>query len=188
MPPERDDDGSLIPVATRLKLRGIGGRLTAHLVADGIDQFRGRSTVLVGRSGGPRERLRVEEYRIYGRKVILKLGGIDSADLAERLIGLDILMPCKGLVDLPEGAYYIFELVGLKVQTHDGRVLGTVRGVVETGGTPLLVIETPAGLRRGGAQEEILLPAARSICANIDIDSRCMTVNPPDGLLDLYGI
>ena len=62
VPPERDDDGSLIPVATRLKLRGIGGRLTAHLVADGIDQFRGRSTVLVGRSGGPRDAARNAQW------------------------------------------------------------------------------------------------------------------------------
>ncbi len=180
--------GRLISIATGLKLRGNGGRLTARLIPGGIDQLQGRSAVYVGRGPGPWQCLQVEEYSIYGQKLILKLRGIDSAAGAEPLVGMDISMPRKGLVDLPEDAYYIFELVGLSVQMRDGRVLGTVRRVVETGGTPLLAVEPPAGLAEKRRQDEILIPAARSICALIDIDSGCITIDPPEGFLELYGI
>ena len=175
-------------IATGLRLRGAAGRLTATLVPGGIDQFQSRTWVLVGRTSGPQARHEVEDYAIYGRKVILKLRGVDTASQAAMLVGQDILIPCNGLVDLPEGAYYIFELVGLRVKTRDGRELGTVRAVLETGGTPLLAIA--AGGRPGDGKDrgEILLPAARSICTIIDPASGSITVDPPDGLLELYGL
>ena len=96
-------------------------------------------------------------------------------------------MPCNGLVDLPEGSYYIFELVGLTVRTRNGRTIGIVRDVVWTGGTPLLAIEPGEG-KGPAAREEILLPAARSICTAIDLASGWITIDPPEGLLELYGI
>ena len=166
-------------VATGLRLRGAGGRLTASLVPGGVDQFEGRGSVLVGRLGGPASPFEIESYVIYGRKVVLQLRGVSSAAAAAELEGLDILMPCKGLVDLPEGAYYIFELVGMRVGTRDGNDLGTVRRVDTTGGAPLLVIEAPEG------RKEILVPAARSICATIDRSARRIVIDPPEGLLEL---
>jgi len=178
----------LIPIATGLKLRGNDGRLTARLIPGSIDQMEGRTAIYVGRGAGPWQCLQVEEYSTYGRKLVVKLEGIDSAAGAEPLVGMDISMPCKGLVDLPEGAYYIFELVGLSVQMRDGRVLGTVRRVVETGGTPLLAIEPASDSLREQRQDEILVPAARSICALIDLEAGRITVDPPEGFLELYGI
>jgi 16S rRNA processing protein RimM len=176
-----------VAVASGLRLRGAGGRLTARLVVSGIDQLEGRDWVLVGRVSGPTRRLAIETYATYGDRVVLKFRGIDDASAASGLVGQDILIPCKGLVDLPEGSYYIFQLVGLTVRTRDGREIGTVRDVVHTGGTPLLAVERAAG---GGSsqEEEVLLPAARSICTAIDVVSGCITIDPPEGLLELYGI
>ncbi len=176
-----------VPVATGLKLRGARGRLTARLVPGGIDQLEGRDWVLVGRQGGVLRRCSIEEYSIYKNNVVLKFRGIDAAPAASDLVGQDILIPCNGLVDLPEGSYYIFELVGLTVRRRDGREIGRVRDVLHTGGTPLLVIEPGPG-SGPSAQEEILLPAARSICTAIDVASGCITIDPPEGLLELYGI
>ncbi len=176
-----------VPVATGLKLRGARGRLTARLVPGGIDQLEGRDWVLVGRQGGVLRRCSIEEYSIYKNNVVLKFRGIDAAPAASDLVGQDILIPCNGLVDLPEGSYYIFELIGLTVRTRAGRAIGTVRGVVRTGGTPLLAVERGADLGPS-AQDEILLPAARSICTAIDVAAGCITIDPPEGLLELYGL
>ena len=175
-------------MATGLRLRGPDGRLTASLVPGGIDQLRDRTWVLVGRGSGPPTRYEVEAYKVYGTRVVLKLRGIDSAEQAEPLRGGDILLPCNGLVDLPEGAYYIFELVGLKVRTREGHELGTVRAVIETGGTPLLEIEPATQSEDAAGAREILLPASRSICRIIDPASGCIVAEPPEGLLELYGL
>ena len=174
-------------VATRLTLRGAGGRLTATLVPGGIDQLKDRGWVLIGGGAGPRRRYEIEEYSSYGRKVVLKLKGVESAREAEPLVGQDILLPCNGLVDLPAGTYYIFQLIGLRVFTREGREIGTVRDVLSTGAAPLLAID-PATAGGGGPREEILLPAARPICGTIDLASRRIVIDPPEGLLELYGI
>lgn len=180
--------GPAVTVATGLRLRGAGGRLTARLVPRGIDQLGRTPSVLVGRAGGGLAAFEVEEYTVYSGKVVVKLRGVDSVDRARDLVGKDILLPCNRLVDLPEGTYYIFELVGLMVETVDGRRLGTVRDIVETGGTPLLAIEPHETAGRGGEETEILLPVARSICRTIDARARRIVVEPPEGLLELYGL
>jgi len=157
--------------------------MTGRLIRGGIDQFRAGAVVHVGGPGIAASRLEIETYALYGSKVVLKFRGIDTAVQAESLEGLDILMPCNGLVDLPEGAYYIFELVGMRVRTREGRDLGLVRRVIETGGAPLLAIEGPAA---GDATTgERLIPAARSICTAIDRTARTITIDPPEGLLEL---
>jgi len=173
-------------VATGLRLRGAGGRLTATLIPSGIDQLAGREAVLVGRRGGATSRQEIETYSVYGRRVVIKFRGVDSADTAASFEGQDILMPCNGLVDLPEGAYYIFELVGMRVVTRQGLDLGTVRRVIANGGAPLIAIETN-GAAGSGEAREVLVPAARSICTEIDRTSRIITIDPPEGLLELYG-
>ena len=96
------------------------------------------------------------------------------------------MLPCNGLVDLPEGSYYIFELVGMRVSTRDGRDLGTVREVLQTGGTPLLTVRQAP--ESAGGSVELLLPAARAICTNIDREAGVITIDPPEGLLELYGL
>jgi len=177
-----------VTVATGLRLRGAGGRLTARLVPQGIDQLGQTPSVLVGHAGSPLEAFEVEEYTVYSGKVVLKLRGVDTADRAGELVGKDILLPCNRLVDLPEGTYYIFELVGLTVETAAGRRLGTVKNIVETGGTPLLAIVPHETLWMGGEEREILLPVARSICRTIDARAGRIIVEPPEGLLELYGL
>lgn len=176
-------DPETVPVATNLRLRGVDGRMTASLVRGGIDQLEGRREVLVGRAGGDANLREIETYETYGHKVVIKFRGVDSAAEAALLEGLDILMPCNGLVDLPEGAYYIFELVGMQVRTLEGRDLGVVRRVMETGGAPLLVVERTESMPQSG--REMLIPAARSICTRIDRRARTITVDPPEGLLEL---
>ena len=180
---EGEPAGSMIPVATGLRLRGAGGRLTGRLIRGGIDQFRAGALVHVGGPGIVASRQEIETYALYGSKVVVKFRGIDTAAQAESFEGLDILMPCNGLVALPEGAYYIFELVGMRVRTREGRDLGIVRRVIETGGAPLLAIEGAAAGQ--GHEGELLIPAARSICRAIDKTARTITIDPPEGLLEL---
>jgi 16S rRNA processing protein RimM len=77
---------------------------------------------------------------------------------------------------------YDLDLVGCEVETGDGRPVGRVVGVLETGGTPLLVIAGHAG---GG---EVLVPLSESICRRIDTAGKRIVIDPPDGLLDLNAI
>lgn len=174
---------ALCAVATGLRLRGAGGRLTANLVPGGIDQLQGRRSVFVGRpgEGAARRSLEIESVQTYGRRLAIKFRGIDDPDAAQALVGLDLLLPESGLVALPEGSFYAHELAGMQVRTRDGVVVGTVARVLDTGGAPLLAVAPRPGAT---LDEEILIPAAQSICVAIDRAARTITVDPPEGLLE----
>lgn len=176
-----DGRPALVAVATGLRLRGPDGRLTATLVPGGIDQLRDRRSVLVGRAGsGTGREMEIESSLVYGRRLAIKFRGLDDASAAEPLVGLDLLLPAGSLLDLPEGSFYIHELVGMQVVTRGGRGLGTVRRVVDTGAAaPLLAVAEE------GERDEVLIPAARSICVAIDRAARTITVDPPEGLLEI---
>ena len=69
-----------------------------------------------------------------------------------------------------------------EVETAEGRPVGRVVGVQETGGPALLVIAAAAGGR------EILVPLSEAICRRIDTAGKRIVIDPPDGLLDLNAI
>jgi 16S rRNA processing protein RimM len=69
-------------------------------------------------------------------------------------------------------------LEGCRVETVEGREVGTVREVLHTGGeAPVLVIRDERG-------RENLVPLAESICVEIDVEAKLIRVDPPDELLE----
>jgi 16S rRNA processing protein RimM len=128
---------------------------------------------------------------------IFHFEGFDSIDAAEKLRGLDVLIPIADRVELPAGNYFVSDLIGCSVfeippqeaklsspacaMEEAPRVLGTVKDVFfpgeGTAGTPLLQVETPTG--------ELLVPLAVDICRSIDVAARRIDVTLPEGLSDL---
>jgi len=128
---------------------------------------------------------------------IFHFEGCASIDAAEKLRGLDVLLPFADRVKLPAGKYFVSDLIGCsvfenpKVETklsspacamEDApRVLGTVRDVFFPGegmaGTPLLQVQT--------GTSELLVPLAEDICRRIDVAARRIDVTLPEGLREL---
>jgi 16S rRNA processing protein RimM len=124
----------------------------------------------------------VESLTSQGNGFVLKLGGVDTIGAAEALAGAEILVPEDGLEPLESGRVFVADLIGCAVVAIDGRPLGEVGDVWETGGSAVLVVERPAG------GSEILIPLSEVICPVIDTKARRIVVDPPDGLLDLNEI
>ncbi len=119
--------------------------------------------------------MEVERIWKHGDHVVFKFKNVDTISDAERLAGADVTIPMEQRAPVPEGEYYQSDLVGCEVIDSSGRSLGTVSGWEETGGVPLLEIRTQAG-------KEMLIPFAKSMLINIDLDRRRIDVNLPEGL------
>lgn len=111
-------------------------------------------------------------------QVIFKLSGVKSISEAERLVGADICIPIEERPVPADGEYFQSDLVGCEVVDAGGKRLGTVQTWHEYGGTPLLGVETSAG-------KELLIPFAKAICTSIDIATRRIVVELPEGLAEL---
>ena len=65
-----------------------------------------------------------------------------------------------------------------RVETVAREEIGRVREVMRTGGVEILVVTNEAG-------HETLIPMARDICLDIDVEKKLIRIDPPEGLLEL---
>ena len=103
---------------------------------------------------------------------LLRLEGIEDRSGAQALRGAALLVRDQDSPRLPEGRYYVHQIIGLRVRTTDGREVGPVREVLQTGANDVYV--TDAGL----------IPATAEVVQEVDLASGVMVVEPLPGMLD----
>ncbi|HHY10877.1 MAG TPA: 16S rRNA processing protein RimM [Firmicutes bacterium] len=113
--------------------------------------------------------------------LILKLKGVDSIAEAERLKDLQIKISTAELVALPADSFYIFDLIGLECVTTDGRKLGKVVEVIQTGANDVYVLKPCPGITDS---KEILLPALKSVIREVSPAAGKIVVDLPPGLVE----
>ncbi len=120
--------------------------------------------------------LEVESVRPYKQGYLVKFVGLEDRTEAERFRGRYLMRPFEEVEDLEEGELFYHQLLGMEVETVDGRELGTVQEVYEVGHADLLEIRGPTGT--------VHLPLAESIIHEVDVDAGRLVVDPLEGLLD----
>lgn len=159
---------------------GLRGGLRIRYFAEGPEPLLSIRRVALGRGASdPRAQVHDVASVSPGRRgeLRLRIDGVDDRDAAEACRGLAVLVEPEELGRLPEGEYYQYELLGCRVESHEGRVLGTVQGIWETGAADVLVVEGEAGQRH-------LVPAAAQMLRSVDTRARRIVVELPPGLVD----
>jgi 16S rRNA processing protein RimM len=175
-----DDLGAveLVAVARVVKTRGVRGEVAAEVLTDFPERFDRLSELIAVFPGGPRRRLELESHWPHGDRVVLKFEGFDTPEQAAALVGCELAVPESEAVELKEGEFYDWQLEGCRVETVEGRGVGTVSDVLHTGG------EAPVLIVRDGRGVENLIPLAESICVGIDVGRKLIRVDAPEGLLE----
>ena len=148
------------------------------------ERFMKMDQVLLFRktSSEPDLELRIEHVWMHKGFVILKLAGIDTMNQAQSLKGMQIKIDRKDVVPLPSGRHYIFDLIGLKVVTTQGKTIGVVTDVLQTSGANDIYVDKPElGITK---QKEILIPVIYDVVVSVDLEQQQIVINLLDGLLD----
>lgn len=169
---------ALITVARATKTRGLKGELVADLLTDFPDRFEKVSRLFGVSPKGESQELELEDFWFQNDRVVLKIQGYDTVEAAQALVGFSFALPEEERVELPEGQFYDWELEGCAVESAHGSTVGRVSRILRTGGVELLTVEDEAG-------RELLIPMAESIVISIDIESKKIIIDPPEGLFDL---
>lgn len=126
----------------------------------------------------PNDVLTIKQVKYQKNNLIVKFAEINSIEEAERYKACVLTADRSALGELPEGVYYIADLIGLQVQTEDGTVLGTVSDVFSTGANDVYTVDRPQ-------DKPLLLPAIPDVVRQVDIPAGVITVRLMEGLLDL---
>jgi 16S rRNA processing protein RimM len=120
----------------------------------------------------------IEAARFVKKLPILKFAGVDSRDAAEALRGCMLSVSALALAPLPEGEWYVRELIGCGVWDESGKSLGTVTDVIQNRAQDLYEIAMEDGRR-------FLLPAVGDFVTAVDVTAKRVTARVPAGLLEL---
>ena len=170
-------DEELVAVARVVKVRGLRGEVAAELLTDFPERFEWTEELIAVTPAGARRALAVEQSRLHAGRVLLKFAGYDTPEAAQDLVGFELCVPERDAVELEEDEFFDWQLQGCRVETVEGRALGSVREVWHYGAAPILVV-------RDDEKRETLIPLARSICVVIDTDAKLIRVDPPEGLIE----
>jgi len=157
-----------VAIARILGAWGIRGDVNIEPLASRKVLALGRSVHVAGRDS------RIERIRGAGR-TYLKLDGVDDRESAAALRGQYVLVRETDLEPLPEGEFYRFQLIGLRVATTEGRDLGEVTDIISARENDVLVVTGPAG--------ENLIPVVEDVIHEINVEGGIVTIEAVPGLL-----
>ena len=174
---------SFLTVARVVRAHGLYGELACEIVTDFPQRFRRTKTLYFSppaRAEQPREARAVRSARITrrasGAQLLLRVEGVEDRDAAQALRGTLVQVPEAEAWKLPRGRYYWHQIIGLRALTTDGRELGPVKDILETGANDVYVVQTAHG--------ELLLPAIKQVVKKIAPDRGTMTVELLPGMED----
>lgn len=165
----------LVAIARIARPRGVRGELVADILTDFPERFDGLENAIAVLPSGERRELKIENAWFQNERIVLKFEGIDSIEAGDDLRDAEICVAESEAVELEEGEFFDWQLEGCTAVTTAGNTLGTVKELMRTGGTEVLVIE---------GEREYLVPFAESICTEVDVENKRIVIDPPDGLLE----
>jgi 16S rRNA processing protein RimM len=158
------------------RVRGIRGEMVVVPLTDDPQRFLDMEKVTVTKDEVSRQ-FSIEKARQFKGKVLLKLREVESPEEARKLVGAFLEIESDQLVRLPEGSYFIFDIIGLEVLTTKGERIGTVKDVISLPANDLYLVE--------GDEKLYHIPATKEVVQEIDLKEKKMIIEPIEGLLDL---
>ncbi len=110
--------------------------------------------------------------------ILAKLEGVTDRTAAEALRMCILEAERSQLPELPEGRFYICDLVGLMVKTDEGRILGRLSEVLETGSNQVYEVTDDS------SKKKYYLPVIDPVIQSTDLENGLLTVHLLEGLID----
>ena len=154
---------------------GIKGEVKVVPFTDDIERFEELNSIYVVKNKQLIE-YEIEQIKYHKNMIILKLKNVEDMNTAEKLKGCYIQIHRKDARELPEGTYFIADIIGSQVITDDGKILGIVDDIYNTGAKDIFVVKDEMG-------KQILLPHIEEVILNIDVEKQIVTVHLLEGLV-----
>ena len=155
--------------------RGLKGEVKVNSFTDDNTKFEKLPKIFIKHNNSIIEH-KVQKIGFAKNQVIIKFEDINSIEEAEKYRNAYIVADRDDLGELPEGVYYIADLIGLEVYTENNEYLGKVDDIYNTGSNDIYVVKDDLGRQK-------LLPGIDEVIKKVDIDAKKITVNLIKGLI-----
>ena len=166
----------MLRVGVYANTHGVRGEIKVFPTTDDTSRFKKLKKVYLD-LGKEKMELEIQSVRFFKNLVILKFKGIDNINDIEKYKGKDLLIQRKDAVKLREDEYFICDIIGSKVVTEDGKEVGSLKEVLQTGANDVYVVTTLE-------KKEILLPVIKDCVLDVNIEEKIVTVHLMAGIMD----
>jgi 16S rRNA processing protein RimM len=164
----------LLPIGRVVKPHGVKGKIKVEYFGEDLNRLPPIREVFIEDSVGRLHTYEVLEASAQPPRLIFRIKGIERIEEAQPLVGKEILIRKGALPDLKEGEYYWFKIIGMVVETEQGKKIGKLKEIFPTGANDVYVVE--------GKRRDIFLPASEEVIKSIDLKTGVMKVNRMEGL------
>ena len=154
---------------------GIKGMVKVKPFTDDIKRFDKLKKVYIENKNGRKE-YEIEELKYHKEMVLIKFKGIENPEDANLLRESYLEVDRSDEEPLEEGTYYIVDMIGLEVETEEGKKLGNLVDIFNTGSNDIYVVKDELG-------KQLLLPAINDVIKKIDMEKRKVIVHLIPGLM-----
>ncbi len=164
----------LLPIGRVVKPHGVKGKIKIVYFGEDFSQFHFYQEVFIEDRMGRLQSYEILEATPQPPRLILQLKDIRTVEEARTLVGKEIYVRKECLPDIPEDEYYWMEMIGMEVETEEGKRIGRIKEIFPTGAHDIYVVQ--------GKRGEIFLPAVQEVIQSIDRGRKVMKVTWMEGL------
>lgn len=164
----------LLEVGKIINTHGLRGEVKVSTWTDTPDVFEDLKKVYLKN----KDILTISSVKYQKNNLIVKFNELSDINEAEKLKNYVLYAEREDLGDLPEGVYYIADLIGMKVKKISGEEIGEIKDVLQTGANDIYVTGR-------SDKKDLLIPVIPDVVKSVNLESGEITVSLPDGLEDL---
>ncbi|HHT77452.1 MAG TPA: 16S rRNA processing protein RimM [Clostridiaceae bacterium] len=163
-------------------VHGVRGEVKVQPLTDDPNRFSDvKKAMLLSPNEKVIREISVSKVRITENQLIVAVDLLTDRDEAKKWINHFVAVERSQAVELPEGRYFINDLIGLWVEDDERGKLGTIRDIISASGAGADVIV----IARVGCKD-LLVPYLKSIVYDVDTTLGVMRLRLPDGLFEIY--
>lgn len=162
----------LIKIGIITNTHGIKGELKIKPLTDDKERYKYLEYFYVENNN---EKIFIERVWFKKDLVIVKLRDYNNINDVLQFKSKYVRITSDMLVKLPDDSYFIFDLIDITVYTKDGKELGKIKEVLQSGGNDVYVIKDN--------KREILIPAVKEIIIEVNIPDKKMIIDPIEGMV-----
>jgi 16S rRNA processing protein RimM len=121
----------------------------------------------------------IERSQLHKSQLLrVKFEEVDTEQDADSLMKCDLYLPLEFLPKLEDDKFYFHEIIGFTVEDANYGTVGIIKGINDSTAQTLFEIDKDG--------TEILIPMNDHFIKKVDKKNKTITVETPEGLIDLY--
>ncbi|NLL36769.1 MAG: 16S rRNA processing protein RimM [Fretibacterium sp.] len=175
--PKSETPKGKVLIGRILSAHGTEGEFVLLPLTDFPGRFFSMDSLELYRGGDPLCSLKVLGLRENNKGAFIVDGGLGDRESAKELVGAHVVVNLQERVPLPEGHFWVDDLIGLRVETVEGLHLGTVTDFLSLGAHELYEVRDEMGKLH-------YIPAVSEFVQKLEPEAGRMVISLIEGLWD----